>query len=105
MRKNIINLSNTRWSIIDNPGNMGTGINVFRVNFVSNDVSYTSMRFEDEGDQGKLYYGDTLIVNYPAGAWTNEAYQKLSIEGGTDATNPMLVSWLSKYAKNDTANA
>lgn len=102
MSKNISNLSNTNWSIIDNPGIMGTGVNVFKINFVSNSTEYTSMRFEDYGDSGILFYDDTEIVHYPAGDWEDEKYQKIEIDGGADVANPMLISWLSKYAKNNT---
>ena len=84
---------------------MGTGINVFRVNFTSNDTPYTSMRFEDDWNGGKLYYGDTLIVSYPTGAWADKKYQTIEIDGGVDVTNPMLISWLTKYGHSQTANA
>ena len=103
--RTIKNLSNTGWTIIDNPGVMGTGVNVFEINFVSNDTEYTSMRFEDRGDSGVLFYDDTEIVRYPAGEWEDERYQTIEIDGGADVTNPMLISWLGKYAKNSTPSA
>lgn len=103
--KNIKNLSNTSWTIIDNPGVMGTGVNLFKINFVSNETEYTSMRFEDGADSGVLFYDDTEIVRYPAGNWADDAYRVIDIKGGADATNPMLLSWLNKYAKNYTPTA
>ena len=103
--RTIKNLSNTGWTIIDNPGVMGTGVNVFEINFSSNDTEYTSMRFEDRGDSGILFYDDTEIVRYPAGEWEDERYQTIEIDGGVDVANPMLISWLGKYAKNGTPSA
>ena len=103
--RTIKNLSNTGWTIIDNPGVMGTGVNVFEINFVSNDTEYTSMRFEDRGDSGILFYDDTEIVRYPVGEWEDERYQTIEIDGGIDVANPMLISWLGKYAKNSTPSA
>lgn len=101
----IKNLSNTGWTIIDNPGIMGTGVNVFKINFVSNSTEYSSMRFEDYGNSGVLFYDDTEIVRYPVGAWADKKYQTIKIDGGVDVTDPMLISWLTKYGRSQTANA
>lgn len=62
--KKFKNLSNTTWQIFDNPGVMGTGVNVFKVIFDSNGDRYTEIKFVDEGNKGKLYYEDTCVATY-----------------------------------------
>lgn len=103
--KKFKNLSNTTWQIFDNPGVMGAGVNVFRVTFDSNGDRYTEIKFVDEGNKGKLYYEDTCVATYPDGDWEDEKFQEIAIDGGEDAANPMLISWLQKYAKNQNGSA
>lgn len=103
--KKFKNLSNTTWQIFDNPGVMGAGVNVFKVTFDSNGDRYTEIKFVDEGNKGKLYYEDTCVATYPDGNWEDEKFQEIAIDGGEDAANPMLISWLDKYARCETAGA
>lgn len=103
--KKFKNLSNTTWQIFDNPGVMGTGVNVFKVIFDSNGDRYTEIKFVDEGNKGKLYYEDTCVATYPDGDWEDEKFQEIAIDGGEDVANPMLISWLNKYARCETAGA
>lgn len=103
--KKFKNLSNTTWQIFDNPGVMGAGVNVFKVTFDSNGDRYTEIKFVDEGNKGKLYYEDTYVATYPDGDWEDEKFQEIAIDGGEDVANPMLISWLDKYARCETAGA
>ena len=103
--KKIKNLSNTSWQIFNNPGVMGTGVNIFKVTFSSNENLYTQIKFIDEGNNGKLFYGDTQVATYPEGIWADEEFQKIAIDGGEDAASPMLISWLNQYARYETVEA
>lgn len=103
--KKIKNLSNTSWQIFNNPGIMGTGVNIFKVTFSSNENLYTQIKFIDEGSRGKLFYGDAQVATYPEGNWVDEEFQKITIDGGEDAASPMLISWLSQYARYETVGA
>lgn len=99
------NLSNTAWRIVDVPGVIGTGTNIFDIHFFVGEEEFSSMKFEDQGDNGALYFNSTKIVEYPVGEWTDEKYQNISIDGGLDAENPALIAWLQKYAKNQNGSA
>ena len=98
-------LGNTMWSIADIVGAIGTGVNIFNLHFTSNGNEYTQMRFVDEADSGRLYYGDTLVNTYPQTNWTDPKYQQVSVAGGFDATNSMLITWFQQYAKNTTPSS
>ena len=95
-------LDDTAWSIADVTGPIGTGTHIFEINFTANDQEYNSIRFVDGVDSGKIYFGATLVNEYPQGGWVNTAYQNVKIAGGVDATNPSLLSWFRQNAKNLT---
>ena len=95
-------LDDTTWSIADVTGPIGTGTHIFDINFTANDQEYSSIRFVDGVDSGKIYFGATLVNEYPQGGWVNTAYQNVKIAGGVDATNPSLLSWFRQNAKNLT---
>jgi len=95
-------LDDTAWSIADVTGPIGTGTHIFEINFTANDQEYNSIRFVDGADSGKIYFGATLVNEYPQGGWVNTAYQNVKIAGGVDATNPSLLSWFRQNAKNLT---
>ena len=95
-------LDDTAWSIADVTGPIGTGTHIFEINFTANDQEYNSIRFVDGVDSGKIYFGATLVNEYPQGGWVDAAYQNVKIAGGVDATNPSLLSWFRQNAKNLT---
>ena len=101
--REIKNLSNTKWQLFDNISVIGTGVNVFNINFVAYNTEYSTIKFEDAGKSGNLYYDDTLVCSYPDGEWVNEDYQTIRIDGGKDVTNDSLIIWLKKYGTNSTA--
>jgi len=49
-------------------------------------------------------YGYSTYVRFQTigDGWVNEAYRTIEISGGTDATNPALISWLEANATNVT---
>ena len=101
-------LDDTVWSVADIVGVIGTGTSIFHLTFTANNVIYTCMRFEDDlttlgTPRGKLYFDNVLAVEYPTPGWAATAYQHIEIAGGPDATNPALITWFLRYAKNITA--
>ena len=52
---------------------------------------------------GVVYmYPSPMPPFYPDG-WQNQAYRTISITGGTDATNPVLIAWLQANATEVTS--
>lgn len=96
-----IDLTGTTW--LFNNSLTGSNIGDFTINFTSNGNSYDLLRVFDSSNLYSLYYnnlndGTEIEVYGPlAGppAWkVADVYKTISITGGTDASNPALVSWL-----------
>ena len=67
----------------------------FYINFLSNETTYNRIRFELLMSTS-MYYG--ISTNVYSNNWLNQAYRIISITGGTDATNSILISWLQANA-------
>lgn len=92
----ISDLTNTTW-VFNDKLNIPNGLS-YILDFISNS-SYSSNMRSVVGKKVQLLY-DSLIVYSDDSVipWTNEAYKTIKITGGTDATNPNLITWLQANA-------
>lgn len=95
----IIDLTGTTWVLNDtiNYSEFDTTVGTSaQLDFISNNENYTSMttEFKPNGFKYVTGAGLTQPVYDNSGGWASEAYKTISITGGTDATNPTLISWL-----------
>ena len=91
-------LTNTTWIFNNNP-DMDVEGGLYSINFISNNTSYTEIRFGEIGNY-RLLYNSTSA--YRSGTWNNENYKTIEINGGTDSTNSTLISWLESNATQIT---
>lgn len=73
-----------------------TGVNAGHLNFTSNNENFVGLL---NIDYSPLEGGNCIEV-YHSGSeeWTDQPYRTIEITGGTDATNPDLIAWLSQNA-------
>lgn len=87
----VADLTGTTWlfdSILDN---LSPAPITYHLNFTSNNTSYTTIGWTNNGKSGySVSYDSTQI--YTNGVWGNDAYKTITISGGTDATNANLIS-------------
>lgn len=87
----------------------GTRTTSYNINFISNNSTFASLELNMEIAIPIMYflkYRQTSLppVNaceYEAGStatWANQSYRTITITGGTDATNPDLITWLQANA-------
>ena len=108
-------LAGTTWYFNDTLDFTGLPEATYDLAFVSNNTScvdlvYMVADFGVETEEllfspspGIAYsYPSPMPPFYPDG-WQNQAYRTISITGGTDATNPVLIAWLQANATEVTS--
>lgn len=99
----VIDLTDTTWYLNENVDITGEvdGI-TFYINGITDDgLEFTSIKFE----AGNIYYDSELVYD---GSWviesggeavdTNSPRRNISISGGSDVNNAILIEWLNTYA-------
>ena len=96
----ITDLTGTKWEWNEEISYDGP-LNTFTILFDSDGKSFNSLTIDTgDLDTAIMTYGrnsgDTQV--YTGDGWAKQAYRTIEITGGTDATNPDLISWLQSNA-------
>lgn len=101
----VTDLINTKW-LFNNVLDVSGGLN-YTINFISNNINFTSLSCFPDIHLSFLMYDDVTVGQglgeFDTGGpnintWDNEAYKTIEITGGTDVTNSNLISWLTANA-------
>lgn len=72
------------------------------INFTTNNESYGYLDVGNE-QNAYIYYG-AVDAYTSADGWSDPAYRKIIITGGTDATDPYVIDYFTEYATDITPN-
>lgn len=93
----ITDLNNTTWTINDASDITTPSINeTYYINFSDSNDNYTQFKIGKQDTKKAIFYDYDLVLY--GGAWVDESYRTITINGGTDATNSNLISWLQNNA-------
>ena len=99
----ISDLTNTKW-FYNNTLLWVEGATSFAINYSSNGQTYDTMTplASPQYDVASCFYSmgatNTTVYNSQSGGWTNTAYRTITITGGADVTDSVLIEWLQTNA-------